>query len=494
MVAEWFRGVPRTGRAGVIRLLGAKGGCNGTLLRVENRGLDPVPDEERTGRVRTLFPTWVTANMTVLLLTVGAGLTVFNGLNLWQVLAVAVTAPLLAFSLVGLVSIAGKRGGAPGMALSRAVFGQRGNLLPGALLWVARWGWETVNAVTGAFALLAVLDLMLGVRRTSTLALTALAAFVAAGFLVSGIGIRALRVCCGASAYLFGGASAVVLVHLAVTTPWRAVLDRPAGPAALMVAGAGTLAAGGISWVPSAPDFARYLPRTASAKAMVGATVGGAVVTVGPMVAMGAVMAVGAPGLAVTEDPVAFIGELLPSWISVPYLLIAVVGMVMINAMSMYSAGFTAQTLGFPVSRGWAVGVNALISVLLGGWLLVVATGFLDVFLTFLALLGVTFSAWIGVFGVDLLRGRVYDAEALMDTTASSAYWYTAGFRLSAVVSWAAALVVGLLFVRAQWLTGPLAATWIGRNGLGWASSALVAAGLYAVLSGPVGGERRVSP
>lgn len=54
--------------------------------------------------------------------------------------------------------------------------------------------------------------------------------------------------------------------------------------------------------------------------------------------------------------------------------------------------------------------------------------------------------------------------------------------------------MVGLLFVRAQWLTGPFAATWIGRNGLGWASSALVAAGLYAVLSGPVGGERRVSP
>ena len=128
---------------------------------MENRGLDPVPDDERTGRVRTLFPTWVTANMTVLLLTVGAGLTVFAGLNFWQVLFVAVAAPVVSFGLVGLVSIAGKRGGAPGMALSRAVFGQRGNLFPGALLWVVRWGWETVNAVTGSYALLAVLDLAL---------------------------------------------------------------------------------------------------------------------------------------------------------------------------------------------------------------------------------------------------------------------------------------------------------------------------------------------
>ncbi|TXS67589.1 cytosine permease, partial [Streptomyces sp. sk2.1] len=91
---------------------------------METRGLEPVPDSERTGRVRALVPTWVGANLTMLLVTVGAGLAVLNGLNLWQVLAVAVTASVIGFGLVGLVSIAGREGGAPGMALSRAVFGQ----------------------------------------------------------------------------------------------------------------------------------------------------------------------------------------------------------------------------------------------------------------------------------------------------------------------------------------------------------------------------------
>ncbi|MEV8229523.1 cytosine permease [Streptomyces sp. NPDC079167] len=455
---------------------------------MENRGLDPVPDDERTGRVRALFPTWVTANMTVLLLTVGAGLTVFNGLNLWQVLAVAVAAPVLSFGLVGLVSIAGKRGGAPGMALSRAVFGQRGNLFPGALLWVARWGWETVNAVTGSYALLAVLDLLFGIRRTHALVLVVLTAFVAAGFLVSALGIRALRVASWVSVRLFGAASLLVLVHLIGSTPWRTVLDRPPGPAAMMIAGMGTLAAGGISWVPSAPDFARYLPRSASGRAMVGATVGGALVTVAPLVMMGAVMAVSSPDLAVTKDPVAFIGELLPKWLSVPCLLTAVVGMVLINAMSMYSAGFTAQTLGFAVPRAWAVGVNAAISLLLGGALMMVATSFVDTFLSFLTLLGVTFSAWAGVFGVDLLRGRTYDAEALMDTTPGSGYWYAGGFGRQAMGAWGAALVTGLLFTDVEWFAGPLAGCWIGRHGLGWAATILVAAGVYAALPRPAGG------
>lgn len=85
---------------------------------IETRGLEPVPDSERTGKVRELFPTWVAANISVLLLTMGAGLVVFNGLNIWQVLIVAAVAPIVSYGIVGLISIAGKRGGSPGMALS----------------------------------------------------------------------------------------------------------------------------------------------------------------------------------------------------------------------------------------------------------------------------------------------------------------------------------------------------------------------------------------
>ncbi|MFE3904567.1 purine-cytosine permease family protein [Streptomyces sp. NPDC059153] len=457
---------------------------------METRGLEPVPDSERTGRVRSLFPTWVGANLTVLLLTMGAGLVVFNGLNFWQVLAVAIAAPVVGFGLVGLVSIAGKQGGAPGMALSRAVFGQRGNLLPGALIWIARWGWETVNAGTGAYALLAVLNLLFSIESNNTLIMATLLAFVGSSFLVSGLGVRALRVCCTWSAYLFGGFSVLVLIHLVGRTEWRDVLDRPAGPTAMVIAGAGTLAAGGISWVPAGPDFARYLPRTASGRAMIVATVGGAGIAFLPMVLMGSVMAVATPGLAVTQDPVSFIGPLLPGWLSVPYLLIAVVGMVLINAMSMYSAGFTAQTLGFMIPRAWAVGVNAAISLFLGSLLMMTAAGFLDSFVSFLTLLAVTFSAWIGVFVVDQLRGRTYDPAALLDTTPTSAYWYTGGFAVTAVTAWTVGLVVGLLFTGVEWFSGPLAATWVGRHGLGWAATIAVSAALYAILPRPAGRER----
>ncbi|MER5463911.1 cytosine permease [Streptomyces sp. NPDC002668] len=449
---------------------------------IETRGLEPVPDDERTGHVRELFPTWVAANISVLLLTMGAGMIVFNGLNFWQVLVVATAAPVLSYGIVGLISIAGKRGGSPGMALSRAVFGQRGNLFPGSLIWVARWGWETINAVTGAYAVLTVLDLLFGIKRNTALVLVTLLLFVACTFLVSGLGINALRVCSRWSTYLFGAFSVLVLVHLIANTQWSAVFDKPAGSTAMMVAGIGTIAAGGISWVPSGPDFTRYLPRTASGRAMVGSTVGGAGIVVLPMVLMGAVMAVSTPDLAGTSDPVAFIGEILPLWIAVPYLMIALIGMLLINSMSMYSAGFTAQTLGIKVPRAWAVSINAVISLVFGFLLMVVATSFIGSLVSFLTLLAVAFSAWIGVFGVDMLRRRTYDGEALMDTTRTSAYWYRGGFAWQAMVSWAVALLTGLLFTRVDWFAGPLASSWIGKNGLGWAATIVVAAVLYAVL------------
>ncbi|MFC7308798.1 cytosine permease [Streptomyces monticola] len=449
---------------------------------IETRGLEPVPDKERTGKVGDLFPTWVAANISVLLLTMGAGLVVFNGLNIWQVLVVATVAPIVSYGIVGLISIAGKRGGAPGMALSRAVFGQRGNLFPGSLIWVARWGWETINAVTGAYAILTVLDLLFGIKSNTALIVVTLLLFVTGTFLVSGLGINALRVCSKWSTYLFGAFSVLVLGYLIVDTDWSAVLDKPAGSAAMVVAGIGMIGAGGISWVPSGPDFTRYLPRSASSGKLVGTTIGGAGIVVLPMVLMGAVMAVATPNLASAQDPVAFIGELLPIWIAVPYLLIALVGMLLINSMSMYSAGFTAQTLGIKVPRAWAVSVNAVISLVFGFLLMVVATSFIGSFISFLTLLAVAFSAWIGVFGVDMLRRTSYDGAALLDTTRTSAYWYKGGFAWQAMTAWAVALVTGLLFTKVDWFAGPLASSWIGEHGLGWLAGIVVSALLYAVL------------
>lgn len=88
-----------------------------------------------------------------------------------------------------------------------------GNLFPVSLIRVARWGWETIDAVTGAYALLTVLDLLFDIKPNTALIVVTLLPFVTATFL-SGLGTRALRVCSTWSAYLFGGFSVLVLGHI----------------------------------------------------------------------------------------------------------------------------------------------------------------------------------------------------------------------------------------------------------------------------------------
>ncbi|MFI9271333.1 purine-cytosine permease family protein [Kitasatospora sp. NPDC052896] len=456
---------------------------------IETRGIEPVPDHERQGRVRELFPTWVAANISVLLLTMGAALVVFNALNFWQVLIVAACAALASFGMVGVLSVSGKWGGAPGATLSRATFGVRGNLFPGAVLWVARFGWETINAVTGAYAILTVLDLLFGVKSNTVLIVITLFLFVACTFLVSGMGRKVLNVCNKWSTYLFGLFSVLVLGYLVATIHWNDVFAKPAGSTAMMIAGIGTIAAGGISWVPTGPDFARYLPHSASGKRIVGATVSGAGLVMVPMVLMGAVMAVATPGLAKAQDPVSFLGDLLPTWLAVPYLLTAIVGMLLINSLSMYSAGFTAQTMGVKLPRAMAVSINAVISLVGGLMLMLVATSFLSSFITFLVLLAVSFSAWIGVYAVDMARRKAravrYDAEALMDTGRTSRYWYLGGFCWQAMTAWAVALIAGLCFTSCAWFSGPLASTPVGKYGLSWAATIVISAVIMALLPAP---------
>lgn len=463
---------------------------------VEKRGIEPVPEHERHGRIRELFPTWIAANISVLLLTMGAGLVVHNHLNLWQTLIVAGFASVLSFGLCGLLSLSGKWGGAPGAMLSRAVFGVRGNYFPGMILWVARFGWETLNAVTGAYAVLTVLHLLFGVHGNTALVIATLLAFVGCTFVVSGMGRKVLNVCNTWSTYLFGLFSILVLGYLVTTVDWGEILSRPAGDTALMLAGVGTIAAGGISWIPTGPDFARYLPRTASGGRVVATTVSGAGLVQVPMVLMGGVMAVGRPGLAATDDPVSFLGDVLPMWLAVPYLVTAVVGMLLINSLSMYSAGFTAQTMGVKLPRAWAVSINAGISLVGGLLLMLVAKSFYGSFVTFLTLLAVSFSAWVGVYAVDMVRRRrmatPYDPEGLMDTGRTSRYWYRGGFCWQAMTSWGLALLAGLGFTEVDWFTGPLAGTWIGRNGLGWAATVVLAAAVHAVL--PTPHERAAEP
>ena len=456
---------------------------------VETRGIEPVPDTERHGHPGQMFWTWFAANISILGLPLGAALVSFRGLNIWQAVIVAVIGSFGSFALVGALSIAGKRGGAPALTLSRAVFGVRGNAGPTLITWLSRLGWETINTTTAAFALLALLNVAFGVRQNAVLTVVCLLVFIGCTLLISGLGHATIMWINKWATYAFGVLNLVVIAFLAATVAWDKVFQAPAGPVSAMVVGTGMIAAGtGIGWANAGADYARYLPRQIPGRRLVAASAFGAGIPLVVLISLGSLLAAGQPDLASAADPVSAINAMLPSWMSIPYLIAAFGGLLLSNHLSVYSAGLTMITLGIRVRRTVAVGLDVVVTFAGGIYFILIAKDFYGPFITFLTLLAVPITAWVGVFAVDLMLRRSYDRVALMDVGRTSRYWFRGGVHWSALSAWVVAIVVGLLFTEAAtsstdvWFAGPLSGTWVGTKGLGWVVTLALAAGVYALL------------
>ncbi|WIB15491.1 cytosine permease [Curtobacterium sp. MCPF17_050] len=470
----------------------------GTLTTVEQRGIEPVPAAERTGTPGALFWVWFAANISILGLPLGATLVAFQGLTVWQALLVAVIGAAGSFAVVGVISIAGRRGGAPGLTLSRAVFGVRGNVGPTFISLLSRLGWETVNTTTAAFVLLSLFTILFGTDGGSkahpVITIVAILVFVAATVLISGLGHAFIVAVQKWATWVFGALNVFVAVFLVARIDWDVVGAQPAGPVAAMVIGIGTIAAGtGIGWATAGADIARYTRTSVRAGKLVAASAAGAGIPLVVLVGLGALVSAGDPTLAQAGDPVAAIRDMLPSWMAVPYLIAAFGGLLLSNHLSVYSASLTTLTLGVKVPRVWAVAVDVVITTLGAMYFMLVADGFYAPFITFISVLAVPITAWLGVFIADMLRRTWYDPEALLDLRRGGRYWYAGGVAWPAVIAWVVAIVVGFLFTNVQVgdadpvFVGAFSDTWIGANGLGWVVTFIVAAAVYLLTGGPRG-------
>src|SRR3954464_6189611 len=110
---------------------------------VELNGINVIAEAERQGAPRSLFWPWFASNISVLGVAYGAFILGF-GISFWQAVFAGLVGIVVSFALCGAIALAGKRGSAPTMVLSRAAFGVRGNRLPSLLSWLLTVGWETV--------------------------------------------------------------------------------------------------------------------------------------------------------------------------------------------------------------------------------------------------------------------------------------------------------------------------------------------------------------
>lgn len=465
------------------------------LGAVEQRGIEPVPIGERKGNPLQLFWVWFAANISVLGLPLGVSL-VAMGLSIWQAVLVALIGSFGSFALVGVISIAGRRGGAPSLTLSRATFGVRGNIGPTIVSLCSRLGWETVNTSTAALAFVTMCSLMFGTasaaKQVPILAIVGVAIFVACTVAVSGMGHSMILVVQKWSTWIFGAINLVVIAFLIVKVDWSQVFAVPSGGIAAVLSGVAVIASGtGIGWANSGADMARYQSPATKAGALVASAAAGAGIPLVVMISMGSLLAASDSAIKASSDsnPMDAIQATLPTGMAVVYLIVSFAGLLLSNHLSVYSAGLTTLTLGVRLKRVYAVIVDVVVTTTASICFLLLADGFYGPFITFIALLSVPIIAWVGVFIVDMIKRTSYDETALLDLSRNSGYWYKGGIEWRAFGSWAVAIVVGALFIEIKpgesaWYTGPLHGTWIGQNGCTWLITGVVAAACYLALGG----------
>jgi len=442
-------------------------------LNIEMAGLDVIPESERKGTPSSLFMPWFAANISVLGISWGSWVLGF-GLSLTQAILVSVVGVALSFLLCGLIAIAGKRGSAPTLVLSRAAFGYNGNRISAAISWILTVGWETFLAIMAVQATATVM----GALGFSNHLLAQIIALVVVVVLAAGAGILGFEAIMKVQTWITWATAILTIVYLllsASTINFAVLSARPAAPFAMLLGAMCMLMVGfGFGWINAAADYSRYLPRKASTAGVVGWTTAGAALPVIILVIFG-VLLVGSNydtlSEAIGNDPIGALTTILPTWFLIPFAIVAILGLVGGIVMDIYSSGLSLLATGVPVTRPVATAIDGTIMTI--GTIVVVffADSFLTPFTAFLTTLGVVIATWGGVMLADIaLRHQDYDEPSLFTSTGryGSVNW-------GAIVTLAVGSFVGWGFVvnaNASWLAwqgyllGPLG----GREG-DWAGS-----------------------
>lgn len=444
---------------------------------IEVTGIEIIDESERTAAPSDLFWPWFAANVSVFGISYGSYVLGF-GISFWQATLVAVLGIVVSFAACGLVAIAGKRGSAPTMILSRAPFGVVGQKVPGVFSWLISIGWETFLAI---MATLATATVFRELGWSSGTAVKVIAMIVIAAMIVAAsvAGYHLIMRMQSVLTWLTGIATIGYILLTVDEIDLDKVTSLPNGSGQAVIGAFVMVMTGfGFGWINIAADWSRYQSRSASGTQIVlWNTVAGALAPV-VLVFYGILLAGSSDELSagIVNDPIGTLATLLPTWYLVPFLVASILALVSGAVLGIYSSGLTLLSLGLRIPRPTAAFIDGVILTLGTIYVVFFSESFLAPFQSFLITLGVPIAAWAGIMIGDIaLRHRDYDEAALFDSAGryGAVNWGAiATMVVASVVGWG--LVVNNFAQDASWnnwqgyLLEPLGlATWV-EDGSYW--------------------------
>jgi nucleobase:cation symporter-1, NCS1 family len=458
-------------------------------FKIEQRGIDLIPDSERKMKPSGLFWLWAGAVFNVEFFFYGT-LVMFFGLDVLQAILAILVANLL-YAVLGFASLQGPKTGTTAFMVSRAPFGQNGNRLVAFFNWITQVGFE----IEGIFFVVATVILLFSLHGTNLDTPAKVGVIIVAALLQMVVPLLGHATITKVLRYL----SYIFIVFFAVLAGFTfdrlhlsASHIKPASLAVWTTALVLLISVGGLGWSENGNDYSRYLPRTTPGrKTFWAATLGGAV----PSIIL-EILGVLAFTISSKTVGIAEIGvpESFPAWFVTPFLIFAVFQLLAINTIDMYSSGVTLQALGVPVRRWGAVIIDTVVCAGVTAYILFGNQNFYGYFSTFLLYIVVWLAPWFGILMTDyLLRGREYHGLSLRSSR-DGVYWRNGGIHWAAVIAQVVGMVAALMWInvtastdpKALQFAGPLSNHFPGLAGgdFSWAMGIIFGAAVYWLLAG----------
>ncbi|MFE5026158.1 cytosine permease [Streptomyces sp. NPDC056656] len=430
-------------------------------MAIEQRGVDTIPDEERTSGPRDIVSILLGSNLCLGVIVFG-WLPVSFGLGWWASVTSVIAGTLLGTALTAPLALVSLRTGTNLSTSSGAQFGVRGRLVGSVVGLLLSLGYTALTVWIGGDAMTGVLHRLFGVPE-SGLTYGIVYALLAAATVIGAV--YGYRVLLRLSRVLAVGMTALLALGVVAYAPHFTTAPLPdAGgyllgsfwPTWLLALVAAGLS-GPIAFITLLGDYTRYVsPARHPQRSVLRATWLGLIVGLltpqlfGTFTAFAAHAALDYAGSLVSASP---------TWYLIPLLLAASAGSVGNAGLMLYSMGLDLDAILPRASRTaatYTVAAVATVCVFVGHF----AWAAQDAMTSFVLLLTAIGTPWAVITLIGFVRCRgVYDADALQVFNRRSrggVYWYRNGWNPRATVSWALGAFVGLLAVSLPSYEGPL--------------------------------------
>lgn len=440
---------------------------------IELHGIDVIPLDERHGHPREMFGLWFGSNLIFTYLLSGAIL-IQLGLSLVTSILIVVLCDL-AWIFVGIMSVPGPRTGTATLVVSRAQYGIQGNKLSCVFSWILNVAYEGVDFAIAALAAYSLAGYA-GWHLNTLWKTVLLFAIIAGSFALGLFGHATIMYFQKVFAYVLGAASLLFLIFVLPHVHWSYVPAQPPHGSALtasVLIGITVILSGPLSYTVGS-DYSRYLPPNASAKQVVGyTTVGGYLPAVAlTLIGVLAATVVNATDLTTSMRPI------VPAWFYPIFLLVVIFGLMANSVLSVYSSGFSLQSMGVRIRRSRTIWFDVVVGSAIAVYGVLIAVNFLTQLENFLLWSIYWYAPFFGIYMVEmwLSRGR-YDGEELFRV--GGAYWFRSGYRWRGLVALVGGMAISVLTSQTPYLKGAISTHLLSNGDLSAVSGLVVGAGLY---------------